>query len=136
MRPRGMPGQPSPSSRHRPIVKRLSLIGGAAIGAAVAYLLDPAQGRRRRSRLAGRVANSIHALTPGRDIGPRQSPKSSEWELPMATVNIDIDQGTVTLRGAFPPSDEHPGRAWAHRGLSRVRGHADARRGFDGSDQG
>jgi len=54
----------------------------------------------------------------------------------MATVNIDIDQGTVTLRGAFPPSDEQPARAWAHGGLSRVRGHAAARRGFDESDQG
>ena len=30
----------------------------------------------------------------------------------MATVNIDIDQGTVTLRGAFPPVDERPARAW------------------------
>jgi hypothetical protein len=117
-------------------VKRLSLIGGAAIGAAVAYLLDPTQGKRRRSRLTRQIVNTIDALTPGRDIGPRHSPKSSEWELPMTTVNIDIDQGTVTLRGAFPPSDEHPGRAWAHRGLSRVRGHAAARRGFDGSDQG
>ena len=75
-------------------------------------------------------------LAPGRAIGARYGPKSSEWELPMATVNIDIDQGTVTLRGAFPPEEEHPSRAWAHRGLSRVRGHAAARRGFDGSDQG
>jgi len=106
------------------------------MGAAFAYLFDPAQGKRRRYRLARQVARTIDALRPGRDFGSRQSPKSSEWELPMATVNIDIDQGTVTLRGAFPPSDEHPGRAWAHRGLSRVRGHAAARRGFDGSDQG
>jgi hypothetical protein len=116
-------------------VKRLILIGGVAIGAAAAYLLDPVQGKRRRSRLARQLANTIDALT-GRDISPGHGPKSSEWELPMTTVNIDIDQGTVTLRGAFPPSDEHPGRAWAHRGLSRVRGHAAARRGFDGSDQG
>lgn len=54
----------------------------------------------------------------------------------MATVNIDIDQGTVTLRGAFPPSDEQPALAWAHRGLTRARGHAATRRGFDGPDQG
>ena len=117
-------------------MKRLSLIGGAAMGAAFAYLFDPAQGKRRRNRLARQIANTIDALRPGSDIGSRHGPKSSEWELPMATVNIDIDQGTVTLRGAFPPSDEHPGRAWAHRGLSRVRGHAAARRGFDESDQG
>jgi hypothetical protein len=106
------------------------------MGAAVVYLFDPAQGKRRRNRLARQVVNSIDALAPGRDIGARYRPKSSEWELPMATVNIDIDQGTVTLRGAFPPEEEHPSRAWAHRGLSRVRGHAAARRGFDGSDQG
>ncbi|MGH8948586.1 MAG: hypothetical protein ACRDXF_06965 [Acidimicrobiia bacterium] len=117
-------------------MKRLSFIGGAAIGAAFVYLFDPVQGRRRRNRLARRVANSIEALIPGRAIGARLSPQSSEWELPMATVNIDIDQGTVTLRGAFPPSDEQPGRAWPHRGLNRIRGHAAARRGFDESDQG
>lgn len=29
----------------------------------------------------------------------------------MATVNIDIDQGTVTLRGVFPPMDEDPPEA-------------------------
>ena len=54
----------------------------------------------------------------------------------MATVNIDIDQGTVTLRGAFPPSDVPPSQNWAHRGLIRARGLAATRRGFDGSDQG
>ena len=48
----------------------------------------------------------------------------------MATVNIDIDQGTVTLRGAFPPSDEQPTRTWAHGGLNRVLGTCGAHRGF------
>jgi hypothetical protein len=117
-------------------VKRLSLVAGAAIGATVVYLFDPVQGRRRRKGLARRIGNSIDALRPGRDIGSRPGSKSSEWELPMATVNIDIDQGTVTLRGAFPPSDAQPARRWAHGGLNRVRGHAAARRGFDGPDQG
>jgi hypothetical protein len=117
-------------------VRRLSLVAGAAVGATIVYLFDPAQGRRRRRNVARRIVNSIDALTPGRE--PRFPPgqKSGEWELPMATVNIDIDQGTVTLRGAFPPVDERPARAWAHGGLSRVRGHAAARRGFDGPDQG
>ncbi|HEX2404454.1 MAG TPA: hypothetical protein VHM29_07100 [Acidimicrobiia bacterium] len=117
-------------------MKRLSLVAGAAIGATVVYLFDPVQGRRRRKGLARRIGRSVDALRPGRDIGSRSGPKSSEWELPMATVNIDIDQGTVTLRGAFPSSDEHPARMWAHGGLNRVRGHAAARRGFGGSDQG
>ena len=117
-------------------MKRLSFVVGAAIGATAVYLFDPVQGRRRRKNFARRLGNSIDILTPGRDLRYRPGPKSSEWELPMATVNIDIDQGTVTLRGAFPPSDEQPTRTWAHGGLSRVRGHAAARRGFDGPDQG
>ena len=117
-------------------MKRLSLVAGAAIGAAIVYLFDPTQGRRRRRSVARRIGNSVEYLTPGREPRSRPDQKSSEWELPMATVNIDIDQGTVTLRGAFPPSDERPARSWAHSGLSRVRGHAAARRGFDGPDQG
>jgi hypothetical protein len=117
-------------------VKRLSLVVGVAIGATVVYLFDPVQGRRRRKNFARRIGNSIDVLVPGRDLRSRPDLKSSQWELPMATVNIDIDQGTVTLRGAFPPSDEQPTRTWAHGGLRRVRGHAAARRGFDGPDQG
>jgi hypothetical protein len=136
MRPRRLSGESATGAGHRPIVKRLSLVVGAAIGATFVFLFDPVQGRRRRKNLARRIGNSIDALVPGRDLRSLPGPKSSEWELPMATVNIDIDQGTVTLRGAFPPSDEQPTRTWAHGGLSRVRGHAAARRGFDGPDQG
>jgi hypothetical protein len=116
-------------------MKRLSLLGGAALGASVVYLFDPSQGRKRRGRLARQLGDTVAALRSGPGSRARQQPKSSEWEVPMATVNIDIDQGTVTLRGAFPPSDEQPARAWAH-GLTRARGHAATRRGFDGSNQG
>jgi hypothetical protein len=62
--------------------------------------------------------------------------KSRSWEVPMATVNIDIDQGTVTLRGAFPPSDAPQTGGRPHRGLARSKGHAEARPGFDGPAQG
>jgi hypothetical protein len=55
--------------------------------------------------------------------------------VPMATVNIDIDQGTVTLRGAFPPSDAPHSGGRPHRGI-RSRGHVEVRPGFDGSDEG
>lgn len=116
-------------------MNRLSLIGGVVIGASVVYLFDPSQGKRRRRRLAKRVGVVVDTLRPGPGSG-RNGAKSDEWEAPMATVNIDIDQGTVTLRGAFPPSDAPPGRTWAHRGLNRARGHAAARRGFGESDQG
>ena len=90
------------------------------MGAAITYLFDPVQGKRRRSRLARQIANTIDTLRPGGDIGSRHGPKSSEWELPMATVNIDIDQGTVTLRGVFPPSEIPEVRATPHRGFTRA----------------
>jgi hypothetical protein len=48
----------------------------------------------------------------------------------MATVNIDIDQGTVTLRGAFPPSDDPRIGSRLHRGVGPKRGHAEVRPGF------
>ena len=37
---------------HRPIVRRLSLVAGATVGATIVYLFDPVQGRRRRRNVA------------------------------------------------------------------------------------
>jgi hypothetical protein len=114
-------------------VNRLDLIGGVAIGGAVVYFFDRKEGRRRRSRLAREVrglTDSMANPVRSRRLARETQAKSRSWEVPMATVNIDIDQGTVTLRGAFPPSDEpHPGGR-PHRGLIRSRGHAEGRPGF------
>jgi hypothetical protein len=110
-----------------------------AIGASIVYFFDRNEGRRRRSRLAHEVRGLADALTgsvSSRRLAKETQAKSRSWEVPMATVNIDIDQGTVTLRGAFPPSDAPQTGGRPHRGLIRNRGHAEARPGFDGSAQG
>src|SRR4051812_3443240 len=38
----------------------LSVLGGAMLGAAVMYLLDPDSGRRRRERLADATGGALH----------------------------------------------------------------------------
>jgi hypothetical protein len=120
-------------------VNRLNLIGGVAAGAAIVYFFDGAQGRRRRSHLVHRLRglnDSVGGSMQSRRLARETREKSRSWEVPMATVNIDIDQGTVTLRGAFPPSDAPQTGGRSHRGLIRSRGHAETRPGFDGSGQG
>jgi hypothetical protein len=110
-------------------VNRLNLIGGVAIGASIVYFFDGSQGRRRRSRLAHAVrdlTNTLGGSVQSRRLARETREQSRSWEMPMATVNIDIDQGTVTLRGAFPPSDEPRTGGRSHRGLIRSRGHAEA----------
>lgn len=118
-------------------MNRLNLLEGVALGASVVYLLDPYQGPARRRRLANRVgtgaksairsdmAHRVVAALRSRNrtrwvIRRGRRDPGSEWDVPMATVNIDVDQGTVTLRGVFPPADEPPARAWAHRGFTRA----------------
>jgi hypothetical protein len=131
-------------------MNRLTMLEGAAIGASVAYLLDPDHGRTRRRRLVVRLGAATGAATDalvskiekraiakrGRIPRPlamhrsrsrarrlilhRARRKTNEWDLPMATVNIDIDQGTVTLRGVFPPSEISEVRATPHRGFTRA----------------
>lgn len=124
----------SPGSR----LSRLKLIQGAALGASVAYLFDPDHGRIRRRALAARIGRSVGialdtprpnavVASPGRGgraarvvavLRPRRirglflrrgsGPVTDVWDAPMATVNIDIDQGTVTLSGIFPTVDDGP----------------------------
>ncbi len=119
-------------------MNRLNLIGGMVIGASVVYFFDRSQGRRRRSRLAHgmrSLSDTVSGSVRSGRLARKTQAKSRSWEVPMATVNIDIDQGTVTLRGAFPPSDAPRTGGRLHRG-TRSRGHAEARPGFDGSAQG
>lgn len=119
-------------------MSRLKLIQGAALGASVAYLFDPDHGPIRRRALAARIGRSIGialdsprpittGTSPGRGgraarivavLRPRRirglflrrgpGPVTDVWDAPMATVNIDIDQGTVTLSGSFPRADDGP----------------------------
>ena len=131
-------------------MNRLTMLEGAAIGASLAYLLDPDHGRTRRRRVVDRLGTASEsamdsliskvekrAIAKGGRIsramamrGSRRRARSlilhrarrrtNEWDLPMATVNIDIDQGIVTLRGAFPPSEMSEVRATPHRGFTRA----------------
>ncbi|MGH8951463.1 MAG: hypothetical protein ACRDX9_08555 [Acidimicrobiia bacterium] len=131
-------------------MNRLNMLEGAAIGASVAYLLDPDHGRARRRRLADRLGaasgsamDSLISKVEKRAIAKRgripralaiprtrrrarslilhrARRRTNEWDMPMATVNIDIDQGIVTLRGAFPPSEMSEVRATPHRGFTRA----------------
>ncbi|HSJ84196.1 MAG TPA: YtxH domain-containing protein [Acidimicrobiia bacterium] len=127
-------------------MSRLDLLEGAVIGASLAYLLDPANGKSRRRALAarmgratgaafdaavteverravartGRTPRVIAVLRSGKGLRGwsfrRVPPTAADsWELPMATVDIDIDQGTVTLRGTFPQDDGIPLAARARR---------------------
>lgn len=117
-------------------MRKLQLIGGMAIGAAMMYFFDRAQGRLRRRRLARTIKGLDGSLGGSRRGFWRRLEKSASWEVLMATVNIDIDQGTVTLRGAFPPSDAPRAGRRPHRGITRARDHAEARPRFSGPAEG
>jgi len=133
-------------------MNRLRLLAGAVLGASAAFLLDPDHGGERRRALAARMGRAARTALdttlsqverrakartghPSRAVAMIRSPgqslvqllrrrrPSSSWDIPMATVNIDIDQGTVTLRGTFPPVEDVPIRGWAHRGSSRESMH-------------
>jgi hypothetical protein len=123
-------------------VSRLKLTQGVALGATMAYLLDPEHGSRRRRALAVRIARAIgitfdatrsnmeqnsqasggragrvvavlrsRARVPALILRRGSRTSTDTWATPMATVNIDIDQGTVTLSGTFPTVEDAPTRA-------------------------
>jgi hypothetical protein len=130
-------------------MKRIRLLAGAVLGASAAFLLDPDHGGERRRALAARTGKAArtafdtalsqverramartghHSRTvafirsPGQTLAQmlRRRRPPTGWDIPMATVNIDIDQGTVTLRGTFPPVDaDVPIKGWRHRGPGR-----------------
>lgn len=124
-------------------MNRLNLLEGAAVGASVVYLLDPHRGRARRralvtrvgigaraaleatvSRVEGRIGARARSSEPTRSLVLRRARRhpANTWDIPMTTVNIDVDQGTVTLRGTFPSVLEPPLRAAGpHRGFTRAR---------------
>ncbi|MGH8916490.1 MAG: hypothetical protein ACRDZM_18490 [Acidimicrobiia bacterium] len=118
---------------------------GAAAGALIAYLLDPALGRSRRAVLSHRVLTFSRAMIAARHerqlavaAGTHQmSPTAAEarrrflrrrrartsrllgWEHPMTTVHIDVDD-----RAAMPGLETATTRSMRapHRGFTRSRG--------------
>lgn len=58
----------------------LSLLGGALLGAAVMYVLDPENGRRRRQYLSDKSADALDsAVHRARDLGSVVADRASDW---------------------------------------------------------
>lgn len=87
----------------------------ARVGRAIRSTLEAAVSEVERRAIArtGRAPRVVAVLRSGRGISGwvlrRDQPALSDsWDVPMATVDIDVDQGIVTLRGSFPPLEEIP----------------------------
>ena len=87
----------------------------ARIGRAIGLGLDATGSSKGRISPAGggRTGRVVAILRPRGRVrrlflrrGSRQV--TDAWDAPMATVNIDIDQGTVTLSGIFPMVEDGP----------------------------
>jgi hypothetical protein len=94
-------------ARRRALAAGVGRATGAAFDVAVTGV------ERRAVARTGRTPRVIAVLRSAKGFRGwsfrREPPTSADsWELPMATVDIDIDQGTVTLRGTFPAEDEIP----------------------------
>ena len=97
---------------HGPIRRRAL---AAWIGRAIGIAFDETGSNMGRTSPAtgGRAARVVAILrSPGRVRGMflrrGSRPVTDAWDAPMATVNIDIDQGTVTLSGIFPTVEDGP----------------------------
>jgi hypothetical protein len=97
---------------HGPIRRRAL---AARVGRAIGIALDATGPNIGRARLAngGRAARVVAILRPrgrvrGLFLRRGSIPATDAWDAPMATVNIDIDQGTVTLSGIFPTVEDGP----------------------------
>src|SRR5215831_17997969 len=115
---------------------RTAWLSSVGLGAATAFLFDPASGKRRRRRIGDLVAHAVRvaddgARTVGRDLRNRTRGvvasvrRRGRHELPNDTVlcervratlgrvaayphSIDVDasDGNITLRGPIPASEK------------------------------
>ena len=97
---------------HGPIRRRAL---AARIGRAIGIAFDAAGSSKGRTSPAsgGRAARVVAILRSGGRVRGmflrrESTPVTDTWDAPMATVNIDIDQGTVTLSGIFPMVEDGP----------------------------
>jgi hypothetical protein len=94
-------------ARRRALFARIGRGVGSTLEAAVSEV------ERRAIARTGRAPRVIAVLRSGTGISGwvlrrRQTTLPDPWDFPMATVDIDIDQGIVTLHGSFPPVEEIP----------------------------
>lgn len=98
--------------RHRKTENSMALLGGALLGAAAMYLLDPETGRRRRERLAETTGDALgragEAIGPAweslseraRDLGGRLSENASAFGSAASERAADArDSGSSMLSG-------------------------------------
>src|SRR5918996_417444 len=109
---------------------------GAAIGAAVAFLLDPDRGRSRRARYGAQAVRSAGRHGTG-ELNDAALTAKVETELfrdptlPKGTLNVNVERGIVVLRGQVDSDAQRkeievraaaiPG-VWSVRNLTHVAG--------------
>jgi uncharacterized membrane protein len=141
-----------------------ALIGGLGLGAAVMYILDPDRGRRRRALVADRIASSLNQLGDATDVTTRdllnraRGVAAETWGLfhdhhvpdvivqervrsklgrissHPAAIEVGVEHGTVTLRGAVLEAevDRVISGAAAVRGVLNVRNELNAHQSAEG----
>ena len=104
-----------------------TFIGGLTIGAGLAYLLDPAQGRLRRERLAHRLSPLVEEVRRRLALESAESPITGFLGYGSRVGDLPgLGAATLTLSGLRSPSGEAPtialkliGGALALYGLTR-----------------
>jgi osmotically-inducible protein OsmY len=83
------------------------LLGIVGLGAALTYFFNPAEGQRRRDKVAGR----IKALLARAEEGPKQQPDDvtlahmveselfRDEQVPKGQINVNAENGKIYLRG-------------------------------------
>jgi len=89
---------------------------GGAVGAALAYLFDPDNGRKRRKKAIKRAAKTLHQTTKLRKQGKPQpddvtlarkveSEIFRDADVPKGQINVNVEDGVVYLRGELEQPD-------------------------------
>jgi osmotically-inducible protein OsmY len=89
---------------------------GGAVGAALAYLFDPDNGRKRRKKAIKRTAKALHQTTNLRkqekpqpdDVTLARKVESEifrDADLPKGQINVNVEDGVVYLRGELEQPD-------------------------------
>jgi gas vesicle protein len=110
----------------------ITLLFGAAIGAAAAHFLDPQSGRRRRHQIRGQAASKMHMASAIGADEPDDKTLAHKVETeifrapdaPKGDVSVDVQAGVVNLRGEV--ADDQ----WITR-LGDEAGHVDGIKGVN-----